>query len=210
MPTGLPIGQTIVDDEPNGKFDDRDRVIGFWRSDVGGIDVEVFVTLTTIMHGISQMKIDGPCRVVIAEMMKFSVTNFVPGGGAFAIGAGTFFGGARATFDFGRWQIVRICDSFGRIGSILTGAGHGMFLLEFKAKKGNMPDFPVFVKINSPILPLQCLIFWGNQNPLLCFTYSSTSNKLLTEKFSLQSFKKYDSTRKFLSAFSINDAFQCI
>jgi len=38
-----------------------------------------------------------------------------------------------------------------------------MILLDFKVKVDSLPDFPIFVKINSPILLLQCRDLHGLQ-----------------------------------------------
>jgi len=52
MPTGFAVGQAILDNEAEGKFDHGVRIIGFRRSDVGGVDGEMLVALTAVMLGI--------------------------------------------------------------------------------------------------------------------------------------------------------------
>jgi hypothetical protein len=88
-------------------------------------------------------------------MMQGPLAGIMPGGGSVAVGTGTFFSRARPFFDGWCWQIVGMHKFFGRVWLILTGAGHVMIPLEFKVKTDNLPDFSVFVNVNSPILLLQ-------------------------------------------------------
>jgi hypothetical protein len=158
MPTRLAVRQAVFDNDTNRKLDNGVGVIGLWGSDVCAVDIEVFVTLTTIMDRISQGDLDG-MPVGIAEMMQFPVTNLVPGGEMFAIRTTTFFSTAGTIFDFRLWQIVGICDAFGRVRQVLTGARHSMILLDFKDKTHSLTNFPIRVNSNSLILLLQCRKF---------------------------------------------------
>jgi len=111
--------------------------------DVCGVDLKIFITLTAIVNGILKADIDGASGCGVAEMMEFPFTDFMPRRRACAERTGTFFRCSRALFGFRRREIVRIDDPFGRVGAIVTGAGHGVILLKFGVQGGNMPDFPI-------------------------------------------------------------------
>jgi len=69
MPTGTAVGQTIVDDESNGKFNDSVRVIGLRRSEVSHINGEECLTFTTVVKGVSHDDFDRATGKGIAELM---------------------------------------------------------------------------------------------------------------------------------------------
>ena len=155
MPTCRPVRQAVLDDDANGKLDDFVGIVGVGSGDVRRIDLKILVTLATIMNGIVQVNIDGASGSRVAEMMEFPFPYFMPGRRSFAERAAAFFRRSGTLFCFRRREIVGIDDSFGRVGQVFTGAGHGMILLEFKVQGDNMPHFPISVNANSPIYSLQ-------------------------------------------------------
>lgn len=159
MPTCTAIRQAVLDDDANSKSDDLVRVIGMRCDDVCRVDLEVFITFATIMNGILKQDVDGTTGCGIAEMMDFPFANFVPRCRSLAVGAAAFFWGSGAVFCFRFRQIVGMDDSFGRVGLVLAGSGHGVILLENKLQGDNLPDFPFFVNPNSPIYSLHSLSF---------------------------------------------------
>ena len=70
MPTGGAVGKAVIDDESNGKFDDRIGIVRLEWSDVGGIDIEMFVAFAAIVVRESQDDFDGTISIVIAEVSE--------------------------------------------------------------------------------------------------------------------------------------------
>jgi hypothetical protein len=69
MPTGVAIGQAIIDNEPNCKGDNGIRVIGLGRSKVGHVDGKIGFTFTTVVKGVMQDDVNGTTGKGIAEVM---------------------------------------------------------------------------------------------------------------------------------------------
>lgn len=143
MPACRPIRQAVFDDDTHGKLDDVVGIVGVRSGDVRRIDLKVFITLATIVNGISEMNIDGTTGGRIAEMTEFPLPYFMPGRGSLAERTAAFFRRSRALSGFGRRKIVWIDNSFGRVGQVFTRSGHGVILLEFKVQGDNMPHFSI-------------------------------------------------------------------
>jgi len=130
MPTGLPIGQPIFDDDANGKFDDGVGVMSTGSGEVGGIDVEEDFTFRTTMNGVGKFDDDGATARLIAEMPQSPLGGTVFAALVTAMGTRTFGVNFRTLFDDRLRQVVVWIDSFAGIGQIVTGTGHGKILLE--------------------------------------------------------------------------------
>jgi len=128
MPTRLAVGQAILNDEANGKFDHRIRVIGFRGCNVRGVDGKMVVTFAAVMFGIVQHDFDGTTGDGIAEVMELPFSQGVPGAEAVALGTPAFLADAGTAFELGERQIVGIDDSFGRVGNVGTGTRHAGIL----------------------------------------------------------------------------------
>jgi hypothetical protein len=157
MPTRLAIRQPIVNDKSNGKFDDGIRVGGFWRRDVRHVNVEILAALTAIMSRILQDNVNGATGRRIAEVMQLPRWFFASSCEMLTVRASRFFSAMGTIFDDRRGQVIGICDSFGWVGHVVAGAGHGNILLDSMLKEDTLPYFPFLVKLNSPVLSLQSL-----------------------------------------------------
>ena len=130
MPTRFPIGQAVVNDEAKGKFDHGIRVSGLRWSNVRRVNREMRLTFATIMFGIVQDGFGGTTGRRVAEVVELSLAKGVSRAGMLAVGASAFFADAGTFFERRFWQIIGIDNTFGGVGDVWTGSGHGGFLCE--------------------------------------------------------------------------------
>ena len=113
MPTRFSIGQTVVNDEANGKFDHGICVSRLRWGDVRRVDREMCFTFATIMFGIVQNSFGGTTGRRIAEVVELSLAKCVASAGVLAVGASAFFADAGTFLERWFWQISGIDNSFG-------------------------------------------------------------------------------------------------
>ena len=94
------------------------------------------------MYGTQKFNFDGASGFVISEIAQHP-RNGPPSWTALpAVGTWGMFSIAFSLFPMWRGQIENVIDTFGLIGSIFTGSGHGDFLLA-SCQSGNVPDLSV-------------------------------------------------------------------
>ena len=101
--TRLSEGQAVVNDESDGKVDDRIRVLGLRRSNVRCVDGGMVFAFATVMSGVSQWDINRLTGRRIAEVVQVSDIESVTAAETIAEWATAFFADVRAFFDFWSW-----------------------------------------------------------------------------------------------------------
>ena len=125
MPTGLPIREAVLNNDPDGHLDDGVGVMRTGSGEIGCIDVEIDLTFWTMMYRIDKFDEYGSPLGPTTEMAKFSLSFAVFAAKVAAMGARAFGVYFRAFSDDGLGQIVDVIDPFRGIGQIISRTGHG-------------------------------------------------------------------------------------
>ena len=152
MPTRFPIGQAVVNDEAKGCVNDGIGVSRLRRGDMRRVDREMRFTFATIMFGIVQNDFGGATGRRIAEVVELSLAKCVSSAGVLAVGASAFFADTGTFFERWFWQIIGIDNTFGGVGNVLTGSGHGGCLRKQSLNGGRIHILRQPVKDNLPTL----------------------------------------------------------
>ena len=125
MPTGLSIRQTVLDNNPDGEFDDSVGVMRTGSGEISCINVEIDLAFRAMMDRIDKFDEYGASLGPTTEMAKFSLSFAVFAAKVAAMGARAFGVYFRAFSDDGLGQIVDVIDPFRGIGQIISRTGHG-------------------------------------------------------------------------------------
>jgi hypothetical protein len=83
-------------------------------------------------------------------------------GEVLAMGTPTFLTDTGTMLPFGRGQVVRIANSFGRVGNVFTRMGHGVILLDFKRNAVSLTNLTKKVKMYATTVVLHSPFIFPN------------------------------------------------
>jgi hypothetical protein len=121
-PFGGPIGQAVLDDQPDGELDDPAGVMAAGVGQVGGVGVEVPVAMAAIVLRAEEDDVAGPPGEGVAQIMKGAADEPIAGGAASAMRAGPAPVVAALDADLGLGQVLSASDADRRIGAIFAGS----------------------------------------------------------------------------------------
>jgi hypothetical protein len=98
------------------------------ESQIGHVSVEIMAAAGAVMLRIGEEEIVGPSRHKISHVVQKTGDAPQSVGSSAAPRAGTAFVVVAAVADGGFGQILNTSDSFGNVGQIFTGCGHGTVL----------------------------------------------------------------------------------
>src|SRR5512147_2701677 len=137
-PTGGPIRQAVLDDQPDSHVDDAPGVRAAGRGQVGHVGVEVLAAAGATVLGVEQDEFAGPPGHRLAQVVERSPHPAVAVGALAAPRAGPAAVVAAADADPGSGQVFDAGDAPGGVGAIFAGSWHGG-LLKRRDLPGNTP-----------------------------------------------------------------------
>jgi hypothetical protein len=127
-PTGIPIGRAILHNETDCHGNNTIRIVRAGSGNVGEVDSEILLAIITSVYGASEFDVDGSSGFVISEIAEYTWDGSSAGTTFSAVGTGGVLSIALLFFPMGGGKVCNRVDSFGRIGTVRSRAGHNELL----------------------------------------------------------------------------------
>ena len=124
VPTGGSVGQALFYDHTHGQVDHPIRIMTAGRGQVGEIDVEMLMTVGTIVRRVGHHKVNRATGASIAKVVHGALVRCVARGEMATSGAGGLLMVPTIKSSLGCWEVLDVDNTLGGVWHVFTRSKH--------------------------------------------------------------------------------------